>query len=390
MALGLADGGFFARAWGPSIVAFTAVVELALLVYSRIELSRLEVAVLALLGAFAGWTALSAAWSADATASLREAERALLYFVALLAMLLTTRCGSSSALAYGVLVAATFVSLYGLVEYLSARPPVDPAEGTLLFEPLGYANAAGILAAIGAVISCGLSLHAASFGRAVARALPLAVLIPTLALTESKGSWAALAIAFVVLIALRFRLRRAQVIALLAVLAIGGGVLVWSSGRGFYGERPSYWHVAWREYRDNPELGSGAGTYVRAWGTTLSPTGRVALDAHNLYLESLAELGPVGLGLIVVTLCLPLLALRRGGVASVVGAAYLAFLVHAAIDWDWEMPAVTLAALGCAAALLVAQREESTLVRVSGRWRAVAAVSAAAVAIAVLAGGKFV
>jgi O-antigen ligase len=386
MMLAFADGGFFERAWGPSIVAFAAAVELALLVSSHIELSRLELAVLALLGAFVGWSALSAAWSADSTASLREAERGLLYLVALLAMLLATRRGRSSALPYGVLASATFVSLYGLVEYLVARPPFDPVESTLLFEPLGYANAAGILAAIGIALSLGLVLLAASPAQAAARGLPLAVLIPTLVLTESRGAWAALAVASVVLVALRFRLRRAHVIVLLAALAIGGGISVWSAGTDFYGERPSYWRVAWRDFRDNPALGSGAGTYVLAWGTTLSPAGYVATDAHNLYLESLAEVGPVGLALLAAALGLPLLALRRGGIATAAGAAYVAFLLHAGVDWDWEMPAVTLAALGCAATLLVAQREEGLFVRVSARWRAATALAVAAVAVAVLVG----
>ena len=40
-------------------------------------------------------------------------------------------------------------------------------------------------------------------------------------------------------------------------------------------------------------------------------------------------------------------------------AGYLAFLLHAAIDWDWEMPATGLAGLFCGAALLVATRPHS-------------------------------
>jgi tetratricopeptide (TPR) repeat protein len=36
--------------------------------------------------------------------------------------------------------------------------------------------------------------------------------------------------------------------------------------------------------------------------------------------------------------------------------AYVAFLFHAALDWDWQLPAVTLAALACAAMVLVAAR----------------------------------
>jgi tetratricopeptide (TPR) repeat protein len=35
-------------------------------------------------------------------------------------------------------------------------------------------------------------------------------------------------------------------------------------------------------------------------------------------------------------------------------AAYVAYLAHAGIDWDWEMGALTLLALACAAALLAA------------------------------------
>jgi Flp pilus assembly protein TadD len=37
-------------------------------------------------------------------------------------------------------------------------------------------------------------------------------------------------------------------------------------------------------------------------------------------------------------------------------AAYVAFLVHAAADWDWQLAAVGLAGLACGAALLVMAR----------------------------------
>jgi O-antigen ligase len=384
--LGVANGGYFEGTWAPSIVAFAAVVVLAVLVSARVAVSRLELAVLALLGAFAGWAALSATWSDDPTASLREAERVTLYLIALLAMLLTTRRGYSIALAGGALMAATFVSVYGLAEYIAARPPVDPFEGTLLFEPLGYANAAGILAAIGIVVALGLALHAPTPGAVVVRASPLAVLVPTLVLTESRGAWAALAIAGVVLIVHRFRLGRPRIAILLAALAVGGGLVVWAAGSGFYGDRPTFWRVAWRDYRDNPVLGSGAGTYALAWNGTLAPSGGVAANAHNLYLETLAELGPAGLALVLGALLVPLPRRRQDIVGATSGAAYIAFLVHAGIDWDWEMPAVTLAGVACAAALLVERRDERTLVRLSGHRRPAAAALVAGIAIAVVAG----
>ncbi len=77
------------------------------------------------------------------------------------------------------------------------------------------------------------------------------------------------------------------------------------------------------------------------------------MDAHNLYLETLAELGPFGLVLLAAMLALPLVAalrVREHPFASAATGAYAAFLFHAALDWDWEMPAVTLAGLVCASA----------------------------------------
>src|SRR5207244_12470389 len=91
------------------------------------------------------------------------------------------------------------------------------------------------------------------------------------------------------------------------------------------------------------------------------PAQRPVLDAHNLYLVTLAELGPVGLGLLAALLALPAAAAvlaRKQLLTAPAFAGYVAYLVHAAQDWDWELPAVTLAALGCAAALVIlAERE---------------------------------
>ena len=111
---------------------------------------------------------------------------------------------------------------------------------------------------------------------------------------------------------------------------------------------------------DHHVLGSGAGSYAEYWFLNRRVPATVH-DAHNLYLETLAELGPLGLGLLVVALGVPLVALRRARsspLAAVAFAAYAAYLLHASIDWDWEMPAVTLAGLFCGLALLAAARRE--------------------------------
>jgi tetratricopeptide (TPR) repeat protein len=118
--------------------------------------------------------------------------------------------------------------------------------------------------------------------------------------------------------------------------------------------------VAWKEYEAHPILGSGAGTYERNWMQRRHLAFNVR-NAHSLYLETLATLGPVGLALLVVLVGAPLLAAaraRRSSFVALAAGAYAAFVAHAAVDWDWQLPAVTLAALLCGAAVLVAARAE--------------------------------
>ena len=145
-----------------------------------------------------------------------------------------------------------------------------------------------------------------------------------------------------------------------------------ASGSG----RADYWAVAWDMGRESPLLGSGAGSYEAHWLRDRPASYPFDVrDAHNLYLETLAEVGLVGLILLVVTLAIPLFGLvgaRRRGVAPAVGGAYVAFLVHAAVDWDWELPAVTVAALLCGTALLAWRRGDATGETATGRRRLVA------------------
>jgi hypothetical protein len=114
--------------------------------------------------------------------------------------------------------------------------------------------------------------------------------------------------------------------------------------------RRSLWRVAWHQFEGHAVLGSGAGTFALAWvrsGLIAARGG--ALDAHSLYLETLAELGLVGLVLVLALLVLPLAHARHAPVAA---GAYVVFLVHAGLDWDWEMPAVVLAGLCCGVSAL--------------------------------------
>lgn len=125
--------------------------------------------------------------------------------------------------------------------------------------------------------------------------------------------------------------------------------------------RYDFWRIAWRDHQDHPVLGSGAGTFERYWLRYRPFEGQVR-DAHSLYFETLAELGPPGLALLLAALAVPFAAAVRARRHALVPAAfggYVAFVAHAGVDWDWEMTAVTLTGLFCGAALLVAARKDA-------------------------------
>ncbi len=150
--------------------------------------------------------------------------------------------------------------------------------------------------------------------------------------------------------------------------------------------RSDYWRVAWHDVEDHPILGSGAGSYERRW-LLRRPADLPVRDAHSLYLETLAELGPLGLLLLLGALGAPLVAAVAARAHPFVPpalGAYCCYLVHAGVDWDWEMPAVTLAGLSAGTALLVAVRPTDTTRALSPRLLA-SVLGAAGVVFAVSA-----
>jgi hypothetical protein len=99
-------------------------------------------------------------------------------------------------------------------------------------------------------------------------------------------------------------------------------------------------------FAESPVTGKGAGTYEFTWDRHRT-VALLIVDAHSLYLETMTELGVVGLLLLAATIIAILvrLARRARGPNRIVYAALfcaaLAWAVHAGVDWDWEMPVVT-------------------------------------------------
>jgi len=107
------------------------------------------------------------------------------------------------------------------------------------------------------------------------------------------------------------------------------------------------WRAAVRIFDTHKLRGTGAGTFQQYYLRYRTDAPYVT-DAHSLYLQSLAELGVVGFVLIVVVVLAILGGLGsriRGPDRPLYAALFataLAWAIHQALDWDWQMPAVTL------------------------------------------------
>lgn len=327
------QGGFFPSAWRAGAVAFAAAAALVWLWAPERRWTWQAVAPPALLAALGLWSVASSVWSVAPGASTLDAQRTLLYLTAAVAF-----AAAGEGLTLGVLGGSTIVAAWALGGRLVHGTTWDTYEGRLLTGPLGYANGLAALVAIGAVVAVALALER----RRPVFAAPLVLLLPALALTGSRGAFVASAAGAAVAVALV----RGRPLLAAAAAALSGALLVLLLlfTPAAAGDRAAYWHVARDVAAAHPLGGTGAGTFAIDYNRLPA-----AHDAHSLYLQAAAELGAVGLLLVVALVALPLaVALRRRLVAPAAGLTV--FALHAGLDWDWQLPAVTVAALALAAA----------------------------------------
>lgn len=455
IAANASEGGYFSQSWGWIALAFLVPVTVALIVGAVEAPGRLRAAFVALMVALGVWIALSAIWSVSSAASIREAERMLVYVVVALAVVLLLRAGDATGLAGGVFVGSVAIASYGLATRLfPARLDTydDPELPYRLSEPIGYWNSFGLLAAMGILVGLGVAAHARGLGYRVAAGLTLPVLATALYFAFSRGSWIALAAGYAVAVAadprrIRFLwstlvLAPASVVAVAAasrqdaltresapaaesaaqgerfalwlaalVLASGGlaalgavisrrivpsrpvrrafdlalvvalaaGLVAGVLARGGPGDvvtdlrsrfdaplavrdpddlnarlfsvsgngRAESIGVASEAARERLMLGHGSGSFEYIWYERRESR-LVIRDAHSLYAEMASEVGIVGLGLLLLMLLVPLVAVlggrRRPLVATATGA-FVAWIAHSALDWNWEVVGVTMTAL---------------------------------------------
>ncbi|MHB8651266.1 MAG: O-antigen ligase family protein [Gaiellaceae bacterium] len=457
-ATGFAQGGYFPGSWGWTTLACAWAAAAALVARERVEPSKPALATAALLACFALWTTLSAFWSVDVTDTVLEAERVTVYVAAFLAAVLWAR-DRPERLLHGAWAGATVLCAWGLATRLvpDRWGVIDTLSGYRLSEPIGYWNALGLLAAMGALLALGIATRGPTPVGRVLGAASLPLLVTTLYFTFSRGSWIALALGLIGMLA--FDARRLQLVLtacataplaavsvwhasdssalttfgsavpaeahdghrlalLLIALCIGSGAAGLAAGiagerivvpersrrgltvvtaaaavaalvaafaqfgspwslaaRGwnaFAGsgsatptlngrlfnlsgtDRVTEWRVAVDQVSAYTLLGAGAASYEVYWNRHRPIPIRVR-NVHNLYLETLADLGPLGLVLLSGILLIPLAAAvrrRRSPFAPAAFGAYLAFALHVAVDWDWQITSVTLVALVAAACLV--------------------------------------
>jgi hypothetical protein len=127
------------------------------------------------------------------------------------------------------------------------------------------------------------------------------------------------------------------------------------------GRRP-LWEVARRAYDQDPLKGTGAGSFQTQWQRHRSE-GPERLFAYSLYLETLAELGLVGIILLGSALLVMLWGIARamrGPARPAYAAAFalaIAWVVHAGVDIDWQSPALCVPVFALGGLALARPRE---------------------------------
>lgn len=122
------------------------------------------------------------------------------------------------------------------------------------------------------------------------------------------------------------------------------------------GNRHNLWNSAWDAFTANPLAGIGPGTY-EFWWSRSGANAEFVRDAHNIFLEALAETGIAGTFILIAFFVGLLLAAWRArtglngerdgarGIQAGLIAVFVVFVAQAAVDWMWESTAIAVFAL---------------------------------------------
>lgn len=272
------------------------------------------------------------------------------------ALLLTFSRGALLVAGVGLVAYAALARPRGLLgAVLAIGPPaafaLNAAYGASLVASDGFTSPAGV--AEGSELALTIVVCAAAAAGLRALTLPLDPLVGGLPRTVQRAAGGLVAVLVVVgmvvgagALDVESRLREGLKDFSTERMRAGGDTRDRLASAGSPG-RVNKWRVALEGYEEAPVVGQGGGSYAALWAQR-RPTDQTAVNAHSLPLETLAELGLVGLGLLVLALGLILGGLARRcrgrdrGAWAALLAGGLVWTLHAAADWDWEMPATGL------------------------------------------------
>lgn len=153
------------------------------------------------------------------------------------------------------------------------------------------------------------------------------------------------------------------------------------------------WESSLEQNATKPLTGTGSGSFEAWWAQNRRSEGGFVRDAHSLYLQTLGELGIVGLALLAAFLGWVLVEggrrylragrQRRTQLAAVL-AGSAAFCLGAAYDWLWQLAVIPIAFLLLASVLVSAgERPRRSPAPLAARLAGVALALVAMVAIAI-------
>lgn len=321
----------------------------------------------------------------------QELIRALVYALLFFAILNNLhRQESTQIIGFSLIFLAVAISCYAIYQFLTVSNWVlfFPAEyrgrgsGT-------YINPNHLAGFLEMLLPLALAYALAGRGKPVTKiflAYAALVMVVGIAVTLSRGGWVACGLSLVLLFSVltMYRSSRLPAVLLLAVL-LGGGIylapksfqLKHRLGRtvGTKQEvldvRYILWQTAVAMWRDNVWVGVGPGHYDHRFRAYRSEAAQLDPDlVHNDYLNTLADWGVIGSGLVAAMLAALFAGVlkcwryvRRAEVefksnlsnkfAFVVGSSFglVALLAHSFVDFNLHIPANAILATGLAALL---------------------------------------
>jgi hypothetical protein len=135
--------------------------------------------------------------------------------------------------------------------------------------------------------------------------------------------------------------------------------------------RYQFWSAAVREDATRPLAGTGSGTFEYWWARD-GDSAETVRDTHSLYMQTLGELGVVGLAVLAAFLLVLLIggarnvlladSERRPALAAAL-AGCAAFCLTAVFDWMWQIPVLAVCLLLLGSVLVTGERERSQQAR---------------------------